>query len=243
MSQQVAEIYDALAPHYREYAEKKQAYISAVDRFICEQVATSPRNFLDVGAGDGIRGMTLARQLGIEETVLCDISAEMVLRCHQLKPTEVWLAPAEELPATERRFDLITCLWNVLGHLPGRAARVTALARMAALLSAQGVIFFDVNNRHNAATYGRLRVLGRVVVDSLLPDERRGDASFDWQVGGRIFSAKGHLFTPAEIEGIIAESGLQVEKRIAIDYATGRSSSSRFDGQLVYRVRRRSAIA
>lgn len=243
MSKQAAEIYDALAPHYREYAEKKQAYISAVDCFIREHVPGAPRNLLDVGAGDGIRGMALASQLGVRETVLCDISAEMVLKCRQLMPTEVWLAPAEELPATERRFDLITCLWNVLGHLPGRSERVRALSRMAELLSEQGVIFFDVNNRHNAAAYGRLRIFGRVVIDAVLPDERRGDASFDWRVGDRIFPAMGHLFTPAEIEGIITESGLQVEKRIAVDYATGRSSTSRFDGQLVYLVRRRSVVA
>ena len=44
----------------------------------------------------------------------------------------------------------------------------------------------------------------------------------------------GHLFTPAEIEGMIAESGLRVTRRVAVDYATGGESASPYRGQLLY---------
>lgn len=236
MSQTTADIYDALAPHYREYAEKKSAYLSAVDHFILENIPEGASSLLDVGAGDGIRGMSIASQKGIAHTVLCDLSSEMVSRCRELNPTEVWQAAAEALPETNLRFDVITCLWNVLGHLGGRAERIKSLQGMGNLLAENGVIFFDVNNRYNAPAYGLFKVMARVVMETLLPDERRGDASFDWKIKEKVFPAMGHLFTPGEIEGIIHAAGLRVKNRVSVDYTTGKYSQSPFRGQLLYLV-------
>lgn len=229
-----AEIYDALAPHYRELSSKKSAYLAAIDQFVVENIPAGAKLLLDVGAGDGVRGMDIARQREINRVVLSDPSAEMVARCRLLGAEEVWQCAAESLPETSLRFDVILCLWNVLGHLSGREARVQALLRMRQLLAPGGVIFFDVNNRHNASGYGWVEVHKRKVVDAVAFDERRGDASFDWSVGGRVFPAMGHLFTPAEIKGIIANSGLHVEKRVAVHYATGTISRSSMRGQLLF---------
>lgn len=228
------DIYDALAPHYRKYSEKKSAYLRAIDEYIIEHIPESAGSLLDVGAGDGVRGMAIAHAKGIECTILCDVSAKMVARCKNLNASEVWLASAEELPATEKRFDVIFCLWNVLGHLSGRAARVKALTAMKQLLADDGVLFFDVNNRHNASAYGKLEVLKRVIIDCVCPDERRGDAEFDWEIGDKVFPAKGHLFTPFEIEGIIKESGLQIKERVAVHYGNGEISHHPWRGQLLY---------
>jgi hypothetical protein len=59
------DIYDALAPHYREYAGGKSAYLAAVDRFVLENLPAGADSLLDVGAGDGVRAMALAREAGI----------------------------------------------------------------------------------------------------------------------------------------------------------------------------------
>ena len=193
-------------------------------------------SLLDVGAGDGVRAMGLARAGGVRRVVLCDSSAEMAARCRALAPAEVWELPVEALPAAGGPFDVICCLWNVLGHLENGDARSAALSRMKELLSGRGAIFFDVNNRHNAAAYGWLRVAGRVVVDFLDPDERRGDASYEWRIGEKSFPAMGHLFTPREIGRIIAAAGLVVRKRLAIDYETGARSDSPLRGQLVFMI-------
>ncbi len=228
--------YDALAPYYREYARRKSAYLDAVDQFILGRVRSGAESLLDVGAGDGVRGMALARQLKMSFTVLCDSSTEMAARCREQSPNEVWETAAEELPDTGKRFDVIICLWNTLGHLAGRAERVRALTKMRKLLRDQGRMFFDVNNRHNAASYGWLRVLARVFVDAAYFDERRGNATFDWKIGDRVYPGMGHLFTPREIESTIEESGLHILERRSIDYATGAVSHSSLRGQLVYLV-------
>lgn len=233
------EIYDALAPHYREYSAQRSAYLAAVDQFVVENIPVGAKVLLDVGAGDGVRGMEIARQRGIERVVLSDPSAEMVARCRVWGAEDVWQCAAESLPETSLRFDVILCLWNVLGHLAGRNARVQALLRMRQLLARGGILFFDVNNRHNASGYGWVEVFKRKVIDAVAFDERRGDASFDWSVGGRIFPAMGHLFTPAEIKGIAVESGLQIEKSVAVHYTTGTISCSSMRGQLLFVARSR----
>lgn len=234
MTADAAELYDALAPDYREYAAKREAYFAGVDAFIREHVPSSARRLLDVGSGDGVRAMAVARACAFETVVLSDVSAAMVERCRALAPTDVWHTSAQALPDGVAGFDVITCLWNVLGHVPGRAERLAALGRMRALLASGGRMFLDVQNRHNAAAYGWGRVLVRVALDRLWPDERRGDTSFDWKVGGRTVRGHGHLFTPSEISGLLQQAGWRVAERIAIDYATGQRSQSPLRGQLVF---------
>lgn len=228
------DIYDLMAPFYREYSDRKRNYLQAVDRFVVEHLPPQAGSMLDVGSGDGVRGMSIARIKSIPKVVLVEPSSEMAKRCRELGPTDVWQVAAEELPDTAERFEVITCLWNVLGHLGGRRQRVQALVGMKRLLADSGIILFDVNNRHNAAAYGWLKVLGRRIADGLAPDERRGDATFTWTIGDQNLHGKGHLFTPAEIEGIVREAGLNIRKRVAINYSTGVLSSSPTRGQLLY---------
>jgi 2-polyprenyl-3-methyl-5-hydroxy-6-metoxy-1,4-benzoquinol methylase len=226
--------YDALAPHYREYSGRKANYLKAVDDFILRHVDHPPNALLDVGAGDGVRGMSLAKAMGAKRIVLSDQSDEMVALCRACGADDVWQCQAQQLPDYEGQFDIILCLWNVLGHLPDRAARVAAFQSMASKLAPNGRIFFDVNNRHNRSSYGYFRVTARRLLDYVCPDERRGDASFDWQIGGKVFPGKGHLFTETEIRSIVVDSGLKIVERVAIDYESGRQSNNAFDGQLVY---------
>ena len=51
-------------------------------------------------------------------------------------------------------FDVITCLWNVLGHVREFENRVRAMRAMKKLLSPEGRCFIDVNHRYNARAYG-----------------------------------------------------------------------------------------
>ena len=107
---------------------------------------------------------------------------------------------------------------------------------MKALLSDKGVMFFDVNNRLNAPAYGWLRVLERIAIEAFHLDDRRGDVQFDWKIANKILPAKGHLFTPLEMQQLISESGLKIKKRVAVNYETGQLSRLVWLGQLVYLV-------
>lgn len=225
--------YDAVAPHYREIAARRAAYLAGVDRIVLESAPGGAQAMLDVGAGDGVRAAALAASAGIRSFVLAEPSSRMAEACRLIPGGEVWTVRAEELPAPGRTFDVITCLWNVLGHVPGRAARIEALRRMGALLAPRGVIVLDVNHRYNAAAYGWLATLGRRVVDVIAPGDANGDVPFAWSVGGGQVRGVGHVFTGAELDALVDEAGLRTVRGAAVDYETGAERRSSWSGQLV----------
>jgi len=231
-----SKIYDAFAHHYRRYSEQKSAYIHSVNTLIVRRFGRVIVNMLDFGAGDGVRGMTLAKDLRCHRLVQGDISPEMLRRCEQLgAATEVWDLNDSVLDRTEN-FDLIVCLWNVLGHVDGCDARTAVLHQLKARLAPGGRICFDVNNRHNRI-YGRSRVLARRILDWIYPDPLRGDAVFDWEIDGVSYPAYGHLFTFSEVGGLLAASGLVIDDWSAVDYISGDVSKKVDQGHLFFVVK------
>lgn len=226
--------YNRLAPHFRSYSQTRAAYLSAVDRIILQRISPHAKSLLDVGSGDGLRAARLASAHTFSRLVLSDPSAEMAARCRLQPATDVWPVAAEDLPDTMERFDIITCLWNVLGLIANAEKRVKALQKMAALLSAQGQIFLDVNNRYNARAYGWLPTFGRALYDLCDSSETNGDVSFSWQIGERLIRSRGHVFRPGEMRGLIESAGLKVNQRYIVDYQTGEPRRFIFEGQLVY---------
>lgn len=227
-------MYDLLAPDYRHISEMRAAYLHAVDRTILARMVVGARSLLDVGAGDGVRAMRLARAAGIATVVLVEPSAAMAELCRASQATEILQVKAEAMTASAQSFDVITCLWNVLGHINTPALRRDALRRMRDRLAPRGRIFIDVNNRYNAPAYGWLKSLGRAAYDLFNPADENGDVEFVWRIAGRLIPGRGHVFTPREINRLIADAGLRIERRYVIDYQTGRQSRVCFAGQLLY---------
>ena len=216
-----ASVYDELAPHYAEYALTRAAYCDAVDRHVLGWAPAIRRAILDVGSGDGSRAVRLAAALAVSRLVLSDPSPAMAAQCRAHAGAEVWPVAAEDLPAGPGEFDLITCLWNVLGSVEGTARRVEALRRMGACLAPEGRIVLDVHNRYNSATTGVGRVLARVVRDIVRPSESNGSVAFTWQVAGRHIASHGYLFTPREMRRMFDHAGLVVVRHAFVNYDTG----------------------
>ncbi len=226
--------YDALAPHYRAYSNTKCGYLRAVDEVVLSRLAGGARSLLDVGAGDGARAHRIARACRVARLVLAEPSPVMAEYCRGVRGAEVWQTAAEELPESARKFDAVTCLWNVLGHIETEAKRLAALLRMRSLLEEGGQIFLDVNNRYNARAYGLVKTAARALSDLVSPSETNGDVTFAWEVEGRQIRASGHVFTPSEMESLLSRAGLRVRERHVIDYATGERRRFFFQGQLLY---------
>jgi len=229
-----SKIYDAIAPMYREYSKKRSKYLKAIDKLVIDNIPDDAASLLDVGAGDGIRGMLIAKEKKINYVVLSDLSEEMVKKCIKLSPSEIWHTYAENLPHSDKKFDVILCLWNVFGHIENREKRILALTKMAKLLSKNGEIFLDVNNRHNVTSYGWVRCSYRRIIDFIWPNEQRGDAIFNWTIGNRVIESKGHLFTPQEINSIISICNLKIVKKFSVNYTNGLISKSDIKGQLFF---------
>src|SRR5512147_553163 len=111
--------YDRLAPFFADVARRRSRYLRSIEDLIVVRAARA-QSLLDVGAGDGARASRIAARAGLRQVVLVEPSGEMSRLGGSGR--EVWALRAEDLDADDprvggRRFDLVTCLWNVLGHV------------------------------------------------------------------------------------------------------------------------------
>ena len=232
--------YDRLARVYAEIAGKRRLYLAGVEREILARVPRGSRSLLDIGAGDGSRTLRLASAMGVSRIVLLEPSQKM--RGTRPDGVEVWHCRAEDLPsqANPERFDVITCLWNVLGHIGGTAGRSAAMRGIGERLTETGRFFMDVNHRDNARAYGIAPTVARMVRDVLLPCEENGDVAASWEFGADRISTYGHVFTHREVMQLARAAGLKVEERIVINYDDGRVRRSPLQGNLLYVFRRQA---
>jgi len=235
--------YDQIAPFFRQLAERRRKYLQSIEDLLVARIAPGSQSLLDVGAADGERAASIASRCGIRQVVLLEPSAEM--RKRALGSTEMWGIRAEDLtddnPETDRHFDTITCLWNVLGHIRPDESRVHALTQLARRLTPAGILFLDVNHRYNVRSYGLIKTGVRFVGDNVFPGERRGDVTVSWAAGGNLRRTYGHVFTHGEVMDLARRSGLSLQERIVVDYDDGQIRCHAFQGNLFYVFRARSS--
>jgi 2-polyprenyl-3-methyl-5-hydroxy-6-metoxy-1,4-benzoquinol methylase len=234
--------YDRLAPHYAELSLRRQPYLRRIEQIIASRIPQHSKSLLDIGAGDGERALRIARACGIQRLVLLEPSTEMAARTGGV---EIWKTRAEDLrflnnPA--ERFDVITCLWNVLGHICSPESRFRALQAMAKHLTPNGLCFLDVNHRYNMRAYGLIPSLLRFIRDSISYKEAASDVVAKWNIAGQSISTRGHVFTDREIRRLTKAACFALEERIAVDYDTGNLRRFAFQGNLLYIFRRCSQI-
>jgi SAM-dependent methyltransferase len=253
--------YDRLAQDYARLADRREAYLRGMEKIILSRIPRGRRSLLDVGAGNGARALHIAAETGIGRVVLLEPSAEMVK--NSAAQAEVWPVRAENVVAERpehrasgprtaeggcphvviapERFDVVTCLWNVLGHIPTQE-RLSALRAISNLLSPDGKLFLDVNHRYNLRSYGIYPTIARWTRDRFFPDERNGDVTVRWNVAEATISTYGHVFTHREIMRLADASGLELEERVVVDYEDGRVRRFAFMGNLLYIFRRSSRM-
>ncbi len=238
--------YDRLAARYAALSRKREAYLRGVEREILARAPKPSQSLLDVGSGDGSRALAIASPLAIRRVVLVEPSREMAAKA--AGSPEIWPVRAEDLGSIDGphpqpiadRFDVITCLWNVLGHVPTAEKRLQALTAIARLLAPQGRFFLDVNHRYNLRAYGLLPTGARWIHDLLSPSDTNGDVLAKWSAGKAGVSTYGHVFMHPEIKRLVASAGLEIEERVVLDYENGRTRRFAFQGNLLYVFRRSS---
>ena len=226
--------YDRLAKDYAELAKKRVHYLAGVEREVLSRVPRGSSSLLDIGAGDGSRALRIASAARISRIVLAEPSGKML----SLAPNgaTVWRDRAEDLGSrrSSETFDVITCLWNVLGHVRGESRRVQTLSAVKNLLSEKGRFFLDVTHRYNLRSYGILPTAARLLHDFFVRGETNGDVAANWKIGNARISTYGHVFTHNEVPGLATNSGLKLEERVVIDYETGDVRTRAFQGNLLY---------
>ena len=221
------EAYDRIAEAFPRLSEQRRAYLEAVDGIIVAAIPQGSRSLLDIGAGDGVRALRIAGAAGLNRVVLLEPSAAM--RRHWPAEVTGWAVRAEELRSQQGQFDVIICLWNVLGHIFPASARVEVIRQCGRLLAPGGRIFIDVNHRYNTAHYGWAATIWRFLRGS------SGDVVVVWNPEG--IRTSGHVFTDREFRHLCREAGVSIERRFVVDYATGAVRRWSFQGHLLYVLR------
>ena len=227
--------YDAFAPFYSAYANTRAPYLRKIEDVV---IAHAPRagSLLDVGAGDGSRALRIAQASKLARVVLLEPSSGMRAQCPP--GIEIWPLSVAEIPDSGVRFDVITCLWNVLGHLEGQQQRASALAQFRKMLTLPGMAFLDVSHRYNAESYGWSMTFLRMAGDFFQRSEKRGDVAVTWKAGARTIRTTGHVFTHCEIKRLVRSAGLKILRRWIISYETGSESKLPLRGHLLYQLAR-----
>jgi 2-polyprenyl-3-methyl-5-hydroxy-6-metoxy-1,4-benzoquinol methylase len=225
--------YDQIGPVFARIAEQRKLYLDGIDRLVISGIPAGSRSMLDVGSGDGVRARRIARASDIPNLVLLEPSTGM-----KRGDATVRTMRAENLHLLQGEYDVITCLWNVLGHIFPAAARSEVIHQFARLLSPQGRIFIDVQNRYNARHYGKIPTALRFLHDHLRWNETNGDVVVVWDMEQVRCSTRGHVFTPRELRSLARATGLNIEKRFVVDYATGECRRWNIEGHPLYVLRR-----
>lgn len=232
--------YNRLSPYYSHFTQRRAAYLRSVEEQIAKRIPAGARSILDIGAGDGSRAVRIAGAAAISRIVLLEPSPGMSGQAPA--GWEVWRSRAEDLNASAitERFDVITCLWNVLGHIHGFDSRARALRAAAQLLSPNGLIFVDVIHRYNMRSYGTTMTAARWLRDRIAPSDKNGDVKARWQTSAGEIGTYGHVFTDREMQRLAGAAGLECVERIVIDYETGAIRRASWTGNLLYVFRRAS---
>jgi SAM-dependent methyltransferase len=225
--------YDALAPYYKAISAARSPYLEAVERIV-STYARGAGSLLDIGAGDAMRTCVIAESAGISRIVAVEPSAAMRAQCMQ--EVQFWECSAAELPETDLEFDLIICLWNVLGHVRTTEERLLTLARARKLLGPGGMMFVDVNHRYNAVVHGWVRTMWHMLYDFFSWSDTNGDVVVSWKIGSLPICTHGHLFTQKELKILFRSAGLSVRDEWVLNYRTGETCKSPLHGSLLYRL-------
>ena len=225
--------YNTISKAYRDISSSRQTYLDAIDDYIIEEIGQAD-SFLDVGAGDGRRSFKIAAGVKAEQVTLLDNSPQIAANIATHESIEVVIESIENFK-TKNKYNLITCLWNVLGHVGDKAARQMFFKRAKELLAVGGHLVLDVNNRYNINHYGNKNVMNNLSKDLKL-DETAG-----WfNLGTEENKTLVYVHAPLEIEAMAEKEGLSVKKVEYIDYKTGDKMETFFEGQLLYYIKHKT---
>ncbi|ERT13677.1 class I SAM-dependent DNA methyltransferase [Photorhabdus temperata] len=228
--------YNSYAANYSEYLQQHKGYFDVIEADITAvALERNCLSILDIGTGNGVRFSRLLARIRPTRAVAIDESDEMIALAKRSCPNTDIITLSLTDPRLEDvargKFDIITCLSNVLGHIAENQL-IPSLCRIKNLLNPNGLLIFDVNNRYNISSYGLLPVCRNWIKDFSLSHGGKFVASRT--SGSEILRTPVHLFTKSEVIYLLNQCGFLVEKISFHNYTTGKRCSEYFGSILIH---------
>ncbi len=234
-------LYNKLSQHYRRYSNKRKPYLETIDKLIINNLSDVKKvDILDVGCGDGVRGTNIFKATNGNSLTMIDNSPKMIKLAKQfsnqkIKVVHLDITNWNTLALKNNRYNVILCLWNVLGHIPTGKLRLQSLLNMKKLLKHNGMIFIDLSNRYNIKYYGKITVLKNIIKDMLTPSSNNGDFSYKLVIDDSIqLKTTSHFFNPFEAEHLFKETKLKIKNKYFVNYQNGNLEKFFWQGHLFY---------
>ena len=224
-------LYSLMSQDYDMISERRHFYLEAVNRLVVKHAPLSVKNFLDIGAGNGNRTKAIQFEIGAERVEMVEPSVGMYSHQHLSQEFHCFHGVLDDYNPG-RRYDLVTVLWNVLGHIIEREKRLKFLKRIHALLSDTGICVLDVNNRHNWRHYG----LWNIAFNALKSVYKANPGLFELPYGHETFPV--YIHSKSEMRSLFRSARMTVLKTYHVDYASGELKRFSGEGQLVFVLRR-----
>jgi len=216
------------AEEFDLYSKSKKNYLEAIDRLILKKIPIG-KTIIDVGSGSGTRIKKLSGKLQPKKLLCVDSSDEMVKKCQKDQLSVIKYDISSGQVECHDKFDFVSCLWNVLGHVDSSEGRTLAIKYMFDSLKPGGRLIIDVNNRYNIKNYGLRSVLRNIYSDKF--GLSKGD--FDLKLSGNSsMITKVHVFTKKEIIRLLEKIGFKIEEVKYFNYSTGEEEKNSWSGQI-----------
>ena len=231
--------YNLFTKEYGDYSKERFSYILSVNKIIKKKYS-SPKKILDIGCGDGERIKQLSCFWNTKEIFLVDQSESMLnIAIKNTGFTGVKADIGKDVFFEDNFFDLITCLWNVLGHIENEERCLFALKSFKNKIDKNsGIIIFDINNRYNIFQYGLVNVIRNIIKDLYNYNFKNGDFLLSIPIVDKSLNTNVHIFNPFEMRRLIEKAGLVIEDEIYINYRTGVRVPSWLFGQILYIIKK-----
>ena len=229
------DLYDLWSEKYRAMSSKRAAYLASIDSQVVESIFSKYRgktkslSLLDIGSGDGIRISSIINLLSSEfniEATLVEPSRNLRKTCLEQIPNAEIISSDFESHDFNRddNFDIITSLWNVIGHVKDPQFFITKAVH---LMSNCSSLYLDANNRYNVSAYGLLNVANNLLKDIAGSGTRR---YFELPVDQNTYS-KVYIHNQREIKRYFrSHPGIKASFKF-INYDNG-TQSNFFNGQI-----------
>ncbi|MCR9183626.1 MAG: class I SAM-dependent methyltransferase [Flavobacteriaceae bacterium] len=224
--------YNIIARDYDLLSRERMNYLNVIDNIIISDNKNKKiKNYLDIGSGDGRRSLKIINSLEPLNSTLVDDSQKMLEQIKS-KPNLTVLNNSFFEIETEVKFELMTCLWNVIGHIDTNSQRKQFFQIVDKLLDSNGVFYLDVNNRYNISHYGYSNVMKNLEMDVLYPSESNGE----FYIGEGDKKTKVYIHNPFDLGKYVNDLNLEIEKTWFINYKTGEIKETFFEGQLLCKI-------